>query len=230
MWGSKAAIYTFVKSQAFCKCSLKRHLVNEISHVKVHSSQISMGSLDIIWMLHLKSLSINKKQITLEGGQIVWTRKRTLSTHRKIQRLRKILGLCSNCFMAYTEQVWHGKTKIWVVRLRSFTWTSPAMLVKKPVLLIQALPFSWNWHWKDMGHLNTLKFAQTIFTQLTKNIFELHQISMPIQICSCQNYFQWGVWITWNMDFFPIGVYGRCGMSEWLWKCTKSSDRFNQLS
>ncbi len=24
--------------------------------------------------------------------------------------------------------------------------------------------------------------------------------------------------------FFTIGVYGKCGMSEWLWKCTKSSD------
>ncbi len=32
--------------------------------------------------------------------------------------------------MAYPKQVWHGKTKIWVVRLMSFTWTSPAMLVK----------------------------------------------------------------------------------------------------
>ncbi len=41
---------------------------------------------------------------------------------------------CSVCainfFMAHTEQVWHGETKIWVVRSRSFTWTSPAMLVK----------------------------------------------------------------------------------------------------
>ncbi len=30
----------------------------------------------------------------------------------------------------YTEQVWHGGTKIWVVRLRSLTWMSLAMLVK----------------------------------------------------------------------------------------------------
>ena len=71
MWGGKAAIDTFVKLQAFCKCSLKRHLVNAISHTKVHSSQISMGSLSIIWMGHLKSLCINKKPITLGGGKIV---------------------------------------------------------------------------------------------------------------------------------------------------------------
>ena len=32
-------------------------------------------------------------------------------------------------FMAYTEQMWHGETKIRVIRLRLFTWTSPAMLV-----------------------------------------------------------------------------------------------------
>ena len=31
--------------------------------------------------------------------------------------------------MAYTKQVWHGKTKVWVTRLGSFKWTSPAMLV-----------------------------------------------------------------------------------------------------
>ncbi len=55
---------------------------------------------------------------------------KTLSTRRKIQRWRKILVGCPNCFVAYVEQVWHGKTKIWVARLRSFTWTSPAMLVK----------------------------------------------------------------------------------------------------
>ncbi len=40
------------------------------------------------------------------------------------------LDLTTQIFMAYAEQVWHGETKIWVVRSRSFTWTSPAMLVK----------------------------------------------------------------------------------------------------
>ncbi len=44
--------------------------------------------------------------------------------------LDKILGGYPNCFVAYTEQVWHGKVKIWVVRFRSFTWTSLAMPVK----------------------------------------------------------------------------------------------------
>ena len=34
-----------------------------------------------------------------------------------------------NCFVAYTEQE-NGKTEIWVVRLGSFTWMYPAMLVK----------------------------------------------------------------------------------------------------
>ncbi len=53
-----------------------------------------------------------------------------LSTHRKVQRWRKILRENPNFFMAHTEQMWHGETKIWVVRSRSFTWTSPAMLVK----------------------------------------------------------------------------------------------------
>ncbi len=112
---------------------------------------------------------------------------------------------------------------------------------KKPALLIQALPFSWNRHWKDLGSLNTLKYAQTlplkstIFPQLTENIFELHQISMPKEIfssarknvvVSCKNYFQWGVGIICNMElyFLPIGVYGKSGMPKWLWKSTKSSD------
>ena len=36
----------------------------------------------------------------------------------------------ANCFVAYTKHVWRGKTKICVVRLGSFTWTSPAMLVR----------------------------------------------------------------------------------------------------
>ncbi len=36
-----------------------------------------------------------------------------------------------NRFVAYTEQVYHGKIKIWVVRLRSNIWTSLAMPVKQ---------------------------------------------------------------------------------------------------
>ena len=113
-------------------------------------------------------------------------------------------------------------TKFWkalkLLSMGRFTW------FKKPTLLIQALPFRWNRPWKDMGQWNTLKFAQTlplkstIFTQLTENVFELHQISMPIQIFSCKNYFPWGVWIIWNMElyFLPIGVNVKSGMSEWL--------------
>ena len=113
-------------------------------------------------------------------------------------------------------------TKFWKalksLSLGRFTW------FKKLALLIQSLPFSWNRNLKDLGHLNTLKFAQTlplkstIFPQLTENIFELHKISMLIQIFSCKNYFQWGVWIIWNMElyFLPIGVNGKSGMSEWL--------------
>ncbi len=27
-----------------------------------------------------------------------------------------------------------------------------------------------------------------------------------------------------ELYFLPIGVYGKSGMFEWLWKCTKSSD------
>ncbi len=41
-----------------------------------------------------------------------------------------LFGIFPNFFMAYTDQVWHGDTKIWVVRSRLFTWTCPAMLVK----------------------------------------------------------------------------------------------------
>ncbi len=49
---------------------------------------------------------------------------------------------------------------------------------------------------------------------------------MLIQIFPWKNYFQWGAGIIWNMQlyFLPIGVYGKSGMHEWLWKCTKSSD------
>ncbi len=113
-------------------------------------------------------------------------------------------------------------TKFWqALKLLSMGWFT---WFKKPTLLIQALPFRWNQHWKDMRHLNDLKFAQTLplkgtlFTQLTENIFELHQISMPIQIFSCKNFFPWGVWIIPNMGlyFLPIGVNGKSGMSEWL--------------
>ncbi len=113
-------------------------------------------------------------------------------------------------------------TKFWktlkLLSLGRFTW------FKKPTLLIQVLPFRWNRHWKDMGVVNTLKFAQTlllkstIFTQLTENNFELHQISMPIQIFSCKNYFPWGAWIIWNMELYvlPIGVNVKSGMSGWV--------------
>ncbi len=47
-----------------------------------------------------------------------------------VSKLAPTLNKHPNFFIAHTEQVWHGETKIWVVRLRSFTWTSPAMLVK----------------------------------------------------------------------------------------------------
>ncbi len=121
-------------------------------------------------------------------------------------------------------------TKFWkaleLLSMSRFTW------FKKPALLIRALSFGWNRHLKDMRHLNTLKFAQTlplkstIFRQLTENIFELHQMSMPIQIFSCKNYLQWGVWIIWNIElyFLPIGLNGKSGMPEWLLKCTERSD------
>ncbi len=35
-----------------------------------------------------------------------------------------------------------------------------------------------------------------------------------------------------NMElyFLPIGVYGKSGMSEWLWKCTKSSNSIGDHS
>ncbi len=105
-------------------------------------------------MLHLKSFSMNKKPITLEGGKIVWIRKKTLSTHRKIQRWHKILRGNPNLFMAYTGQVWHGETKIWVIRSRSFTWTSHSMPVKSPTLdchNVLSHPFiDWPWpKWND---------------------------------------------------------------------------------
>ncbi len=43
-----------------------------------------------------------------------------------------------------------------LLSLGRFTW------FKKLALLIQTLRFSWNQHWKDLGHLNSLKFAQTL--------------------------------------------------------------------
>ncbi len=89
-----------------------------------------------------------------------------LSHVRKIQRWLRILGLCPNCLMAYTEQVWHGKTKIWVVGSRSFTWTSPAMPVNRSLLnLGQYLRGSWNYDlllWQKEHHGWTLTKFPTL--------------------------------------------------------------------
>ncbi len=53
----------------------------------------------------------------------------------------------------HTKQVWHGETKIWFVRSRSFTWTSPAMLVNVSCVKQQSYncPFDlWkNWLWAN---------------------------------------------------------------------------------
>ncbi len=48
--------------------------------------------------------------------------------------------------------------------LSRFTWFKKLALL---ILLIQVLPFSWNQHWKNLGHLNTLKFAQTLWIKST---------------------------------------------------------------
>ncbi len=113
-------------------------------------------------------------------------------------------------------------TKFWktleLLSMGRFTW------FKKPALLIQTLPFRWNWYWKDLGHQNTLKFAQTlplkstIFTQLTENVFELHQISTPIQIFSCKNYFPWAVWIIWNTSALIVQSHDDRGVCRLIVK------------
>ena len=119
-------------------------------------------------------------------------------------------------------------TRFWkalkLLSMCRFTW------FKKPALLIQALSFRWNQYWKDLGHLNTLKFAQTlpfkstIFTQLTELWINLVKFCMQIEFPLWKNYLLWGVWIIWNMQFYflTMGVYGKSGMSGWLWKCTKT--------
>ncbi len=93
-------------------CKILRHLwiflwvlkVFFLIHTILPPSKV-IGFLFIDNDLHLKSLSVDKRPITLKGGQIVWIRKKTLSTHRKIKTWRRILGGCPNCFMADTEQV-----------------------------------------------------------------------------------------------------------------------------
>ncbi len=62
--------------------------------------------------------------------------------------------LYPNYFMADTEQVLHGKIKIWVVRLRSNTWTSLAMPVKSHIVFIL-----W-WHCRKVAvwYLTTFTF------------------------------------------------------------------------
>ncbi len=118
----------------------------------------------------------------------------------------------------------------------SFEWKmnmiSPWNQIKAPIkaLPIQLLPIRWNRYWKDLGHLNILKFAQTlslkstIFTQLTEVWINLVKFCMLIEIPLWKNYLLWGVWIIWNMQFYflPIGLYGKYGMFWWLWKCTKT--------
>ena len=103
-------------------------------------------------------------------------------------------------------------------------------LFKRPVLLIWPFLHICIQGWKNLGQLNTLKFTQTltlkstIFTQLTENIFELHQISIPIQILSCKNYFQWGVWMICNLHYkiWPIDFNGESGQSGRLWICSNN--------
>ncbi len=64
----------------------------------------------------------------------------------------------------------------------------PINSIKKPAILMQALPFNWNQHLKDIGHLNTLKFAWilllkiTIFTHVTDVWINLFQLCILIQI------------------------------------------------
>ncbi len=89
----------FGKLQAFCNYSLKRHLVNEISKTKAYSSQISMGSLEIMCRLYLKPLSMDKKLQKLV--KLCESEKKALSTHRKICSRQRILAGYPNCFMAY---------------------------------------------------------------------------------------------------------------------------------
>ncbi len=60
-----------------------------------------------------------------------------------------LFGIC--LFMAYTGQVWHGETKIWVVRSRSFTWTSPAMLVNRTKLCWSAFCFASKLGWYSIN-------------------------------------------------------------------------------
>ncbi len=113
-----------------------------------------------------------------------------------------------------------------LLSLDRFTW------FMKPDQLIPTLPFWYKQLWKDLEHLNTLKFPptfslkSTIFTQLTEVSISMYQIFMPIQIFSCKKDLLWDVWIMCNLDlyFSPIEVYGKSGVSRVLWIHTKRSN------
>ncbi len=104
-----------------------------------------------------------------------------------------LFGICQkevypNCFVADTAQVYHGKIKIWVVRLRSNTWTSLAMPVKsfgmKDTMVLIALicsnlhsspkevhidlpQFSW-WPWITDPDLGSCQLCQMVLTAICK--------------------------------------------------------------
>ena len=83
-----------------------------------------------------------------------------------------------------------------------------------------------------LGMLASRLLESTIFTQLTENIFELHEMSMPIQFFSCKNYFQWAVWMIYSLHFkiWPIDFYWESGPSGRLWFCSISSDSISTLT
>ena len=90
------------------------------------------------------------------------------------------------------SQVWQA---LKLHSLNRFSW------FKKPVLLIQAFPFTSCRFWKDLGRLNILELAltlalkSTMFTQLTEVWIELYKIILEIQIFPCKKYFPWALWI-----------------------------------
>ncbi len=157
-----------------------------------------------------------------------------LEIPRRAERKRIWNRLYRQCIGSWNRLFYCSLTKFFTApKLYSLIWFS---WFKKPVLLIEPLRFICNQIWKDLGPPNMLKFAQTltfintIFTQLTENIFELHKISMPIQISSCKNYFQWAVWMiySWHFRIWPIDFYWKSNQSGRLWHCSISAD-LNEL-
>ncbi len=81
----------------------------------------------------------------------------------------------------------------YILNSSRFVFPGPIFMIEKASPTNSTLAVHLQLGLKESGSCKYLEIRpdlSTIFTQLTENIFELHQISMSIRFFSCKNYFQ----------------------------------------